>query len=1107
MKRVAQEDIGRDSKRPKRDSSGVDSTAIFRNPAHEKTATDLLQWTPGHSGYVCGKICMKWPVIKGKYRVKMEIFSVADGLKQFEAAFSGICGEEFRRKGLEFKMGQELKLSLKGAVTEKASPQGISLPVSLKYTEGVALVIVSKGPEPEITIDTWYQPVVVNEPSEPASTVDSWFSTPRQPMPPVRAAAPPALMDIDEEPAAVAVSPPSAHKPVSKSSIAPEPANHRPLTNLRNSLPIASSPRLMSMHKTSSSSPSPSCFARPPPAIVQPLTNFRNSLPIVPSPRPMNTSSSSPSPSCFARPLPAIVQPPKSSVLLTKTTVNANHASPAELPEHISAPAVEAVELPDARRARPAEAESASESATTLNKKQRKNLARREKKRKQQKTGNPPPAVPAVLAITTAVVDPPNTDSAVHTEMTTPARTVPSVAAHSQSSPFVPEPTTPNPSLTSLPTVPHNFTPIAQLEAPGGRWNVYSIIGVVTSSTAPSTTKKGDWGCSLRIVDPSICDESCRAAKEGLLVNCFRKKYKEWLPTVSAGDVILLQDIKTSRNGDVVASGFSDKFKWAVYDRTKGQINHGSLGSAPESEALAESYGRVFTPLYHATDAELTYCMALDEWWRAVEAKRLAALGTVHQIEAGTPFASSRPGRKHQLISETNIGEYFDCTVRVLHGHPNGQTYRIYVTDGTPLQGSQPCRLNEIPLPLVDLVMPIEMWDGACLEGPSLVPNEYYLLRNVRLKQSREGYAEGKLVEAKIQKLEHDGVDEYPNLKALKERLQPYDDKDVVEEMGLDLKLIKDAQDREYVSCVVELLHIDEYQHAIYVTDYTAHPKLPTIKEPWALGLDGHILKIVLFDEQRAKLQHLSIGQYYTILQLRLQASSTAQEFRGTVGGSEKFILPVNPKSSAVGVWRENLLQRKNNLKYQTESRTEIMPVLAPQRLEVSPPRNHRNCLSIKQVLEIPECPRTFLVRARVIDFFPFKLSDSFKRTCTKCNTMISSHRLACFGCNDLEKKYVKIVSILHVLIDDGDQNLRLSVSGNIPLLDDIEPTILLDDPEAARNFACRLKPLLNNLEEVHDGMLKKEIIKPECSEMTLIIDSWSGADKKIMYGLRGYEP
>jgi hypothetical protein len=43
----------------------------------------------------------------------------------------------------------------------------------------------------------------------------------------------------------------------------------------------------------------------------------------------------------------------------------------------------------------------------------------------------------------------------------------------------------------------------------------------------------------------------------------------------------------------------------------------------------------------------------------------------------------------------------------------------------------------------------------------------------------------------------------------------------------------------------------------------------------------------------------------------------------------------------------------------------------------------------------------------------------------------ISDKRLACPRCDDVEKKYVKIVSIFRVEINDGEETLQISVPDN----------------------------------------------------------------------------
>ncbi|KAF7337991.1 Telo-bind domain-containing protein [Mycena venus] len=337
-------------------------------------------------------------------------------------------------------------------------------------------------------------------------------------------------------------------------------------------------------------------------------------------------------------------------------------------------------------------------------------------------------------------------------------------------------------SSLPLPQIPSGFTPISRvqltLQAPanGGR-NVFSVIGVVTYITPARTTVNGNWMCPLRIVDPSNCEESHRSSKEGLMVNCFRVTRKEWLPSPSVGSVILLRDIVT-KNGDMTAIGYDDKLQWAVYDPLTQKIGRGKLGNTPESEAPAGALGVPSGPFYVPTETDLAYCVALGKWWRAISQ---AATGTIHQIEAESSFSSRRSfGRKHllmsQVMTEIEIDGYFDCTVRIIDGHPNGSAHRLYVTDGTPFKGGRPFQMSGCSASLVDCITPIEMSDDAGREGPNMLPGEYYMLRNVRFMQDKEGYVKAKLVEPKIHKLEFDSANHDEHFKALLERLRTRED-------------------------------------------------------------------------------------------------------------------------------------------------------------------------------------------------------------------------------------------------------------------------------------------------------------------------------------------
>ncbi|KAJ7685518.1 hypothetical protein DFH06DRAFT_1158715 [Mycena polygramma] len=441
-------------------------------------------------------------------------------------------------------------------------------------------------------------------------------------------------------------------------------------------------------------------------------------------------------------------------------------ASSSKIP--MAAPAVVA------RRAAHSASASVSDTADGkdqgLNKKQRKKLLRKEKRK--MKAGDH-----LQVEIMTAVDPLPAHQSTAPT-----APVVPTVVTREpQPSSSRPEPDIPTTSPAQVrltPPIPYGFTPISELEAPDGRRKLYSVIGVITKNPLPLLANSGNYSCSLRIVDPTNCDESFRSngsGTEGFMVNCFTTKYAKWLPSASEGSVMILQNIKTSMHGgNVVGTGFDDKLQWAVYDPMTGQIGHGDLGGVPKSERLDGGHGASFTPFYTGTHADLNYCKALDEWWRGVTEKRLAAMGTIHQIGGDTSYTSiGPPKRKHQLISETKTNTFFDCTVRVIHEHSAGLAHRLFVTDGTPVFGSKPCLLTMCPPSLTNCVLQIEMWDEARKLGPTLVPGELYLLRNVLLRRGRDGLTEAKMKEAKISKIGSDAGANLPNFKALLERLKP----------------------------------------------------------------------------------------------------------------------------------------------------------------------------------------------------------------------------------------------------------------------------------------------------------------------------------------------
>ncbi|KAJ7461475.1 hypothetical protein FB451DRAFT_1562758 [Mycena latifolia] len=1116
MKRVADE-LERDSKRLKRDHFSVD---LFSDPSQEKSATDLLTWTSSDAGYITGKIFMRWPPLT-KQRIILENFSFLDGTKRFEVEFSGRCVEALRNAGLEFKVLQEMHLSLRGAelVMKKGSASN-TLPVVLKYTEDVALEILPKGQGPKI--DTFFSEF---DYSYPTITIvyaaGCVVLTPKETSRPTLVINKGDLMDIDEEPSIAALSPSPSEKSASRSTIAatkfPAPlSTASPLHSIGNSLPAVIPPRQPALNPPISSPP-PSRPARPTAALTNVIHPPASSTPKE-NPPTRKDSSSGP---------PKIPRP---------SNMSENHTSTSKLAGR--PPAVEA--LQPRHRSRSLESESCGHTPdpqvqpldTTvaemtegpepvLSKKQRKNKMRKEKKK--AKANLPlPGAIPSIPAASTTPDPPGANPPSTHAERTPPNDpTSSTVAAPIPQSHHQPRPPSPRLDMTTTtesdPTaayrhqIPQGFTLLSDVKEPN---KLYSIIGVVTYIAPATPTKNGDWSSSLRIVDPSNCIESFPPAREGFRVNCFTKEYAQWLPAANDGDIVILSNIKTQdRHGEVTAVGYNDKLRWAVYDPLKGTVAHGDLAGVPQSRGLDNGYGVAFSPFYKATAAVSAYCITVNDWWRSVKAKREEELGTVNQIGGARSYQPSSR-REHKLLSDItadDTGNYFDCTVEVLRGHQpssdNFQPYSLYVTDYTSLEGGYGYHQQDwCPPKLADHILRIEMWDGARSYGPDMVPGEVYYLKNVRAMTNRTGFREAKIVERKIQKLKPSDADAFPHLKALLERKEAFGLLDEV--LDSKLTLIEKGNARDHITCVVELLHVEESKRLIYVTDYTCHEQIPAINEPWARGLDGRVLKVLMDDDQAAMIQRLVIGQCYQILHMKFQQSVTETEFRGRIGGSARLIHPISPRSSSVASeWKENLIERKNELKRRTKPLTERAPLTVPNlppANEVPPASNRHTCVSIKEGLSM-ECP-TFCVRARVIDFFPFRLEDSFVQKCTNCNKIIPETRLACFQCNDVDHNHVQIVCVLRVLISDGNDELKLSISGNVPLLADLKPVVLRNDPDASRAFSERLKPLLNNLIEAHEAILMKQVKEPNGPVGTFIIDRWKDKDGKVVYGLRNYE-
>ncbi|KAJ7481202.1 hypothetical protein B0H11DRAFT_2193689 [Mycena galericulata] len=412
------------------------------------------------------------------------------------------------------------------------------------------------------------------------------------------------------------------------------------------------------------------------------------------------------------------------------------------------------------------------DTAETSSKKQRKNKARKEK-RKIRAGLLLSGAIPPVSTL----VPPPHPDT--FAERSAPTVSVPSTSTSVPRSIYPRRSPSPRPEKTRMMAeagkteqatclqMPSGFSSLSEVKAKSK--DVFcSVIGVVTSITGPFKTTTGAWTCSIYLVDPTDYGGDSllpSSSQEGFRVNCFMENYQQWLPKAETSDIIILHKIRlTEFNGQITANGYYDRLQWAVCSKQK--LGHGNCDGAPQSEG----YGVSFTPFYQATPAEFAFCLELTDWWRGVTEKRTAAMGTINQI--GGDFSlrvPTRTRREHKLLSGIAPGSFFDCTVEVLSGHQSGNLYSLYVTDFTAVSEGKLWQEDWCPRYLPGFVLRIEMWDAAAQQGPTMNAGGFYLLRNVLMRRWK-GYAQGKLVENKIHKLELSDAEHQPHLKALLER-------------------------------------------------------------------------------------------------------------------------------------------------------------------------------------------------------------------------------------------------------------------------------------------------------------------------------------------------
>ncbi|GJE87059.1 hypothetical protein PsYK624_031420 [Phanerochaete sordida] len=1139
-RRRADLDAGGPAKRP-RTRSGDKAVAQGDNPFHsslKRSASDVCEGSTT-DGFLLLNVARKPAVVHGAVRLVVDAHDKGDSV-EFDVVFPPPCTALLTKAGVEFCMNDSFMLSLKGAQVERkeirTSGRTVTklLPMVLSFPRGVSLrfSLVGASPLSGQTFDLWTDAASGIEPEEPARppsalapSQEDWFLTPVEPPP----SATPAT-SADTVPSQQLAEPSDA----ARAEASPPAADGTPVPSGKPNAEEAPDPETDGPQKP------------PPPA---PLTAEPRKAP--PN-RPLY------------RNVPGRVTRTATAAAAKKSTANAPKAARSK--ETTPAPPAPAPPVQEALEPELASAAATDTGAPQETKKAQKRKAKLAKKAGKiveqagaaQEQEQEPPRDPAQLTHDATPVPKPATASksppaqvpqlkpSGSTSTTASAEAGPSSAKPGPSSqksqpqasssaarapPAMPQrttrPSTPVTASTSSAKAPTKsfkgssvssqpssrpslatsasgqdpglaleagcvgdngliYSPLASLRE---NFNVNCIAVVASAPKEPSRTSTNEWKLKLVLVDPSNADLDNMT--HGFTMNCFKKDDGE-LPQCKQGDVIILTTFQVKsfheRLEGLCASYLA--WTWTLFDPEAGKT---TLMHPAQPQPGAR---------------ELAYCVALNDWWRALRREQERERSNVisHQIggDASREWPASQRYsvmREHRLIQDASPqaqpNGYFDCTVEVLHGHKNSldNVYSVYVTDYTLNERVTPITAGWCPHALAPYVLRIEMWDEAAPRGAQLKPHTYVALKNVRMQVAKNGHWEAKFTHAqRLRVLDEDELEGEEYLVKLLERKAKWEkEAEAKGEYQFPHKLISEAALDSHFCCTVEVLLVKQKEATrtlMWVTDYTTRADLAPIASTAAEHAHGlpteRILKVALTDEQAGVGAALAPGDVVAVRKLRLKGAR-GRDVAGVLSGSERLVHKLNPQTtgseeclallSRKKAWKKQVEEEKARGKAKPNGKAGGAPngkgTMAVRKKQKEPAKERpRHTVTLRQLHSLHDGskPMWYRVVARVVDFFPHDIKNWVVLHCTGCDKDIPESFRICTRCDtDMAETHVRPFYRfwLEIEDEDGARECVIGAFSSYPFLpdflEDLPPADLRDDEEALEKLTERLRPLLGS--------------------------------------------
>ncbi|CAL1705544.1 unnamed protein product [Somion occarium] len=1069
------------------DSNGEDD--VLFQPSQERRASDIRQSGSDGTGYLEGRVHMKWPPMGGKVQLIMETKENGNTFR-FDVSFADGCAKLLVSSGVNFSVGDRFQLSLNGAIVEASTVSKSNvLGLSLNYRDGVALKFVSRS-----------------RAVDPLQSVNSFAGLTQNVVvqPPLSSQCPGIPRPFHDA---------EVKTPLAIQSTSNEIKRVDSVSGRQNTLVASSKSEYLRPGIPEQRSPSASS-----------VTSVRS---VNPGSSLNSHSASLPE---FVQGSSAVVPGATKAVVLEhttkpKTTNFSNLSKKAEKSaRRRQRAALKATE--QARQTPPPQVQVAViENKETLavqtsleqsdiqasNSLQHPSISVSPGKGSvvsESGRSTPPPTIhdlngliPARSPVPTPT--PVKHENSAHGDPALNLRAGCSVSKHPYDVQYAPLA-----SLASLPRFP----------------SMQNVIGIILDVGDLRETRKGEYCRRVTLVDPS--NLVSHDLEKGLSINCFTASRQHNLPDgISKGDILLLRDIRVQEykgNLQYLAPSMR-QWTWAVVD-LKSLRRHQDDSSAGSPSS------------FQPCQEEIQYCIRLNDWWNAVQEEHgpegsnqpihhdLSAIGAT-SIRAD----SRRQNREHRLLKDASPDAppqgYFDCTVEVLYKYDNTNNrlriYNLYVTDYTRNELFIPQQSDWCPPGLLDRVLQIEMWDDAALAAEDMQPGEFYLLRNVRMRYSQGGGMAGKLVENKITKLDVDELDSQPYLAELLQRKAEW--QRTAEEQGENKfphRLLEETIPDKFFRCTVQVLgisHKDDERSYLYATDYTCRNDFASVwfdRQPGDLVPNDRILKVLLLDEQAKTAKSLKPGDFVSLRHIRLRTSEYRGEVRltGRMGGNQRLIFKLN----AQGTGNEDLialLQRKEEWEVQqkseqgiaqqangkmTNGRKQKQEPQATMGDDLAPKKPQRTAapgtMTIKQIQRCTTCPARFLVRARIVSLYPLELEDCVVLHCTGCKEDVPKGFRICTKCVDnmSDTSVVPRYQFFFMIEDEDGDTLIIAINRNDnSLLDGLEAADFHEDFDAFEDFRERLAPIIGNLEEVNRAVERGRVLEPNTPFVQFEIGSW----------------